>query len=129
MNFKKTGLFALFVLTPLCGAFAQQGDTAKIYNLNDVVISATKTSRELIKTPVRIISIPIQSIRSNSVLNADDILRGVSGMFVTRNFGIFDKHASINGRGVGKEQARTLIMIDGVPINKTINRERKLCND
>ena len=119
MNFKTTRLFAFFVLTPLCGAFAQQGDTAKIFNLNDVVVSATKTSRELIKTPVRITSIPIQSIRSNSILNADDILRGVSGMFVTRNFGIFDKHASVNGRGVGKEQARTLIMIDGVPINKT----------
>ncbi len=118
MNFKTTRLFAFFVLTPLCGAFAQQGDTAKLYNLNDVVISATKTSRELIKTPVRITSIPIQSIRSNSILNADDILRGVSGIFVTRNFGIFDKHATISGRGVGKEQARTLIMIDGVPINK-----------
>lgn len=103
---------------PLTHINAQEGDTAKMYDLKDVVVSATKTGREILKTPVRISNIPVQSIKSAPVLNADDILKGVSGLIVTRNMGIFDKHSSVSARGVGKEQARTLILIDGVPINK-----------
>ena len=118
MKFRFLGLALLFMAGPLTHINAQEGDTAKIYNLKDVVVSATKTGREILQTPVRISNIPIQSIKSAPVLNADDILKGVSGLVVTRNMGIFDKHSSVSARGVGKEQARTLILIDGVPINK-----------
>jgi len=104
--------------SPLMHLNAQEGDTAKMYNIKDVVVSATKTGREILQTPVRISNIPVQSIRSASVMNSDDILKGVSGLLVTRNMGIFDKHATVSARGVGKEQARTLILVDGIPINK-----------
>ncbi|GAB1374018.1 hypothetical protein MASR1M46_08990 [Bacteroidales bacterium] len=118
MKFRFLGLALLFMAGPLTHINAQEGDTAKMYDLKDVVVSATKTGREILKTPVRISNIPVQSIKSAPVLNADDILKGVSGLIVTRNMGIFDKHSSVSARGVGKEQARTLILIDGVPINK-----------
>jgi iron complex outermembrane receptor protein len=118
MNYKTLGLSLLFLGSPLVNISAQEGDTAKIYDLKNVVISATKTGREILSTPVRISNIPVQSIRSAPILNSDDILKGVSGLMVTRNLGIFDKHATVSLRGVGKEQARTLILVDGVPINK-----------
>lgn len=118
MNSKNLGLALLFMASPLMHLNAQEGDTAKMYNIKDVVVSATKTGREILQTPVRISNIPVQSIRSASVMNSDDILKGVSGLLVTRNMGIFDKHATVSARGVGKEQARTLILVDGIPINK-----------
>ena len=118
MNSKNLGLALLFIACPLMHLSAQKGDTAKIYDLKDVVISATKTGREILQTPVRISNIPVQSIRSAAIMNSDDILKGVSGLFVTRNMGIFDKHATVTSRGVGKEQARTLILVDGIPVNK-----------
>jgi len=118
MNSKNLGLALLFIACPLMHLSAQEGDTAKIYDLKDVVISATKTGREILQTPVRISNIPVQSIRSAAIMNSDDILKGVSGLFVTRNMGIFDKHATVTSRGVGKEQARTLILVDGIPVNK-----------
>jgi outer membrane receptor protein involved in Fe transport len=83
-----------------------------------VVVSATKSEREVLLTPVRISSVPIQSIRSAPLLSSEDIIKGVSGLVVSRTLGIFDKNASVTARGLGKEQARTLIMIDGIPINK-----------
>lgn len=101
------------------GLSAQDNDTVKMYNLNDVVVSATKNERKVLDIPVRVKSIPARSINANNIFSAEDILKNMSGFFVTRNLGIFDKHASVVGRGVGKEQARTLIMVDGVPINKT----------
>jgi len=118
MNSKILGLALLFMAGPLMHLNAQEGDTAKMYNIKDVVVSATKTGREILQTPVRISNIPVQSIRSAAVMNSDDILKGVSGLLVTRNMGIFDKHATVSARGVGKEQARTLILVDGIPINK-----------
>lgn len=118
MNLKTLGLGTLFVLAPVCGILAQQGDTTKFYNLKDVVVSATKSEREMLLTPVRISSVPIQSIRSAPMLSSEDIIKGVSGLVVSRTLGIFDKNASVTARGLGKEQARTLIMIDGIPINK-----------
>ena len=57
-------------------------------------------------------------LKGANITSADDMLKGISGLFVSRNFGIFDKNANISARGVGKEQARTLIMLDGVPLNK-----------
>ena len=118
MNSKNLGLALLFMVCPLLNLNAQEGDTTKFYNLKDVVVSATKTGRQILLTPVRISNIPLQSIKSSAVMNSDDILKGVSGLLVTRNMGIFDKHATVSARGVGKEQARTLILIDGMPINK-----------
>lgn len=111
-------LIPLSLLFFYSGLPAQDKDTVKLYNLNDVVVSATKNERRVLDIPVRVKSIPAWSINANNVFSAEDILRNISGFFVTRNQGIFDKHASVVGRGVGKEQARTLVMIDGVPINK-----------
>ncbi|MDD3273031.1 MAG: TonB-dependent receptor plug domain-containing protein [Bacteroidales bacterium] len=118
MNLKEIGLALLIMASPITLLSAQEKDTTKIYNLKDVVVSATKTGREILQTPVRILNIPIQSMRSSPIFISDDILKGVSGLVVTRNMGIYDKHASVSARGMGKEQARTLILIDGVPINK-----------
>jgi iron complex outermembrane receptor protein len=44
----------------------------------------------------------------------------VAGLRIDRSFGIFSTKATVSMRGLsGKEQARVLVLIDGVPINKS----------
>jgi len=51
------------------------------------------------------------------VTNIDNVLQGISNVYVNRSWGIFSKNASVTMRGLdGKD--RVLILLDGVPMNK-----------
>ena len=120
MNFKIASTLMLLALPSfvLGAQEKRQSDTTKMYNLKDVVVTATKSERKIFEIPSRINLVPQFVLKGANITSADDMLKGISGLFVSRNFGIFDKNANISARGVGKEQARTLIMLDGVPLNK-----------
>ncbi len=51
-------------------------------------------------------------------MTGDDLLRMIPGVNVDRDYGIFSKNSGITMRGLNSAQ-RTLILLDGVPINKT----------
>ncbi|MFA7116128.1 MAG: TonB-dependent receptor [Bacteroidales bacterium] len=94
-------------------------DTTGVNDLNQIVVSATKTKRPIFDIPVRIKAIPSYVFQAMSLTNPEDPIQNVSGANVSRNHGIFDKHAYVILRGMGGgAQARTQILIDGIPINK-----------
>lgn len=83
-----------------------------------VVVTATKNQRNIKDIPNRIEVINKEKIEDFAGTNVDDFLRGLTGVNVDRFSGIYSKSAGITLRGINSAQ-RTLILLDGVPMNKT----------
>ncbi len=86
----------------------------------EVVVSATKTENFINAIPTRVSIITPRLLKAIPALSVDDYLANVPGLNISRSFGIFSHKATITMRGLsGNEQARVLVMIDGVPVNKS----------
>ncbi|MEN8224459.1 MAG: TonB-dependent receptor [Bacteroidota bacterium] len=88
-----------------------------VITIDPVTISATLNRRSLSSLPGRGAVIQHQNIELLPANNTDDLLRGIANLHVNRPWGIFSKGASVTMRGL-PGSARTLILIDGVPVNK-----------
>lgn len=86
--------------------------------MQSVVITATRSIRDVASIPARMEVINKSQIEGMPGNTADDMLRFIAGANVDRKNGIFSKNASITMRGLNGAQ-RTLILMDGVPLNKT----------
>lgn len=90
-------------------------DTIKI---DEVVVTATKTKRALKEVPARISVVNSKTIALSPAMQLDDILRFVPGVNVNRSAGIYAQRPMVTLRGLsGDEQARTLVLLNGIPIN------------
>ena len=90
-------------------------DTLK---LEEVVVTGTKTKRNLREIPGRISVINAKTIEYSPAQQVDDILRYTPGVNVNRSTGLYSQRPMITLRGLsGDEQSRTLVLINGVPVN------------
>jgi iron complex outermembrane receptor protein len=100
------GIHELFIiLNPKASAIAE------------TIITATRTKRNINDIPASIRLITAEQIKEMPAATIDDLLRTDASIVVDRKNGIFSKNASINMRGLNSS-ARTLVMMDGVPMNK-----------
>jgi len=83
----------------------------------ETVITATRTVRNINEIPASVRLITAEQIKEMPAATIDDLLRTEASIVVDRKNGIFSKNASINMRGLNSS-ARTLVMLDGVPLNK-----------
>ena len=83
-----------------------------------VTVTATKNERNIKDVPNRIEVINQKKIEVFAGNTVDDYLRSFTGVNVDRFSGIYSKSASITLRGINSAQ-RTLILLDGIPMNKT----------
>lgn len=110
-------------------------EAQKETTLEEIVVTATKTERTIGEVPGRVEVITKEEIQqySGSASKVDDILRYISGLTVVRGNGIYSLGASATLRGLSNEGARTLVLIDGAPINKSdtgeVNFNRININD
>ncbi len=88
----------------------------ELVSLGEVVVTATRTEVPISQAPASVTVIGKKDLESKKVVSVDDAIRHETGIFVHRRKGIMDAVASVTLRGV-PYQKRTLIMIDGVPIN------------
>lgn len=89
-----------------------------VNSLDEVVVSATKTELKTIDVPSRIQTIPIYRMKANTIFNIDDIFSQISGLTNSRSDGVYSKKSTVSMRGMGGDQGRTLVLMDGVPYNK-----------
>ncbi len=90
-------------------------DSVKI---DEIVVTATKTKRSLNEIPVKASVIQASEIQSLPSMQVDDVLQYITGLNVRRTSGIFSMRPSVTLRGLsGDEQSRTLVLMNGVPIN------------
>ena len=85
-----------------------------------VLVTATKTERRLSEIPGRVEVITQEELKSLPSQKLDDVLKYSSGLNVHRTSGIFEIRPVVSLRGVsGDEPGRTLVLVNGVPINKS----------
>ncbi len=83
----------------------------------ETVITATRTVKKINEIPASVRLITAEQIKEMPASTIDDLLRTEASIVVDRKNGIFSKNASTNMRGLNSS-ARTLVMLDGVPLNK-----------
>lgn len=88
------------------------------FELKSVNITASRIKKNTNEIPGRINQISKKEIESYPVYNTDDILRTIANVNVNRSWGIFSKNSSVTMRGL-EGSARTLILLDGAPMNKS----------
>ena len=93
---------------------------AGVIETSEVVITATKTESRIIDIPTRVSVIRPAQIDQTAMITLDDLMKNVAGVDVNRSFGLLSNKASVTLRGLGgKEQSRTLVLLNGIPLNKT----------
>lgn len=91
-----------------------------IIEINPVIVSATRSENNLENIPAKVNYISSTQITIDPGKSLDDALQNSSGIYVNRNFGILSSKSSVSARGLSsKDQSRMLVLVDGVPVNKT----------
>ena len=91
-----------------------------VITMDEFVITATRTDNLILNTPVRVNLISAKMLNSVPMQNIDEVLKYAPGINYSRPFGIFSTKGIVTMRGMsGKEQGRVLVLVDGVPINKS----------
>ncbi len=133
INIIQHGWMILIGVIPSLSIFSQESvpDTVK---LDEVVVTATKTIRNLNEVPARISVVNSRLIEATPVMQIDDILRYTPGINVNRTTGIYSQRPMVTLRGLsGDEQSRTLVLVNGVPVNTSdeggVNWNRMNQND
>lgn len=85
--------------------------------MSSVVITATRTHRQLENVPARMSMMDVNQIENYPATDIDDALNSISNVLVNRSWGIFSKNTSVTMRGLDGT-SRTLILLNGVPLNK-----------
>jgi iron complex outermembrane receptor protein len=91
-----------------------------IIEINPVIVSATRSENNLENIPAKVNYISSTQITIDPGKSLDDALQNSSGIYINRNFGILSAKSSVSARGLSsKDQSRMLVLVDGVPVNKT----------
>jgi len=108
----------LFSILKVQAQEIQNNDTVKVKLLDEVTITATKGLRLVDDIPGRVDIIGENKLKNIPAHNADDLLRTVSGVNVNRTSGNFTMRPSVTIRNLGgDEQGRTLVLMNGIPMN------------
>ncbi|MBU0763550.1 MAG: TonB-dependent receptor [Bacteroidetes bacterium] len=116
---KRTHVYciALFLIPLISQAQDQPEDTV---NLDEVVISATRTLKPSKEAPSSVSVVTSGQIENGNAAFADEALKNVSGVYLKRSKPT-DVVSSVTLRGFSKS-ARTLILLDGKPLNDGYNQ-------
>jgi len=114
---KKRGFIVVFLFI-FQHTYAQGQSIDTTLKLQEIVVTGSRTARDIRHTPGRIDIITPVMLKNNPALSADDIFSMLSGVNTTRSNGISEMHTNVSIRGLsGNEQGRTLVLFDGIPIN------------
>jgi len=92
--------------------------TQEVHQMEELFVTAARTPQKPEEIPARIATIPSKEVMEMPVNNTDEVLQLVPGIKFDRDFGIFSKNSSVTMRGLNGSY-RALILVDGVPLNKT----------
>ncbi len=90
------------------------------FESDGITVTALRTETALKSVPARVNIINRNTIAMNPGLSADELLYTTPGLNINRSFGIYSHKSTVTMRGLsGNEQGRVLVMINGVPVNKS----------
>lgn len=111
------GLLLVLVLSaPVVGIAADDDKQGEVVQLQDVVVTATRTEKALEDVPGSVSVITQEDLQKQDIETVDEALRLTPGVFAKRTKGLMDSTPSVSIRGLKGDQY-TLVMIDGQPVN------------
>jgi len=113
MSLNKNIFLLFFILNSV--VYSQENskkkDTIKLEYLDEVLVTATRTERQLSSLPLPAQIISKEQIKASNSLRLSDVINEQTGLITVSDFG--------GGEGLqlqGMDSAYTLVMIDGVPL-------------
>jgi len=86
--------------------------------IHEVTVTANRKPKKVEDIPGRIDIVTPKEVKSYPATNVDNYLQAIPNVYVNRSWGIFSKNSSVTMRGLDGT-ARVLVLLDGVPINKS----------
>jgi iron complex outermembrane receptor protein len=102
---------------PLSAAQKAGAGTENQATMDDMVVTATRTEEPLKEIPGRVEVITQEQLKEMPVQTVDEALSYISGAHLERTSGLDSFKSVLSLRGLGNTQGRTLVMLDGVPLN------------
>jgi len=87
--------------------------------MEDMVVTATRTEEPLKSIPGRVEVITREELKEMPVQSVDEALSYISGAHSERANGPYSFKSTLVLRGLGNEQGRTLVLLDGAPMNSS----------
>ena len=108
----------------LCFVFSLSMANAgeKETRLEEIVVTATRTEKELETAPGSVSVVTKENMEKRNIKTVDEALNTISGVFDRRGKGLMDTRSQVSLRGI-PGQMRTLILLDGMPINSAYTGE------
>lgn len=108
-------IFLLLLALPLRPPLAQE---RREVELEEVVVTATRIEQAIRNVPGFVSVITEEEIKTSTASTIDELLRKETGIDIVRPYGLSSKTQSVSLRGIfGDRSSRTLILLDGVPLN------------
>ncbi|BAO74678.1 TonB-dependent receptor plug domain-containing protein [Winogradskyella sp. PG-2] len=116
MSLNKNNILLFFILFFLSNSQAQENkeiekDSTKIEELNEVVVTATRTPRQLSSLPLPVTLISKKQIKQTGTIRMNEILAEQTGLIVIPDESGFE---GLQIQGINSDYI--MIMIDGVPL-------------
>lgn len=106
-------VLSFLVLTFYGGVLAEVPQEVE---LPEIVVTATRTPKEVSVAPAKVEVVTREDLDLKKPMTFDQALNDLPGVMVRRGKGLMDTLANITLRGV-PEAKRTLILLDGIPLN------------
>ncbi|MDX9740843.1 MAG: TonB-dependent receptor [Gammaproteobacteria bacterium] len=103
-------------------AMPKQEQEPGSFRLPGLLVTATRESISLRDAPAAVSVIDRQALRNGHATTLDQAVRSTPGAFARRSRGLMDTNSALSFRGF-PGQRRTLIMIDGLPLNDPYTAE------
>lgn len=107
-------ILIMLIISPVGAA-----EMERALKMEEVVVTATKSERAIEEVAGRIQVITKDDLQKAPGQKIDDFLNNISGVNVIRSNGIYTMTPNVTLRGLSKEGGRTLVLVNGVPINKS----------
>ncbi|MGD9124336.1 MAG: TonB-dependent receptor, partial [Desulfarculaceae bacterium] len=85
--------------------------------VNEMVVTATRTGKKADEAPASVTLVTREDMERLHIETLDEALQHVEGLFVKRAKGLIESLPSVSMRGL-YGQERTLVLLDGVPMNR-----------
>lgn len=103
----------------LCGQTTaeEQKDTTKTYEIDEVVVTGTRTEKKIIDVPYSVERIKSVEYRFARKVSINDVLSDIPGLFLQDRYGNHDVRISIRGFGSRSNSGirGVRILLDGIP--------------
>jgi iron complex outermembrane receptor protein len=118
-------LALMIVISLFVSAFAFAEEKKTEQQLEEIVVTATRTEKELESAPGSVSVVTKDDIKKRDIKTVVEALNTTTGVYINSTKGLLDKSSYITLRGIPGSN-RTLVMVDGITLNNAYSGSPRL---